>query len=112
MVTLRHLIMTLLVAGMFTAPIRAQAPDSPFRIDPARFVLQQPPPVAAQMHPAGKGAMIGAAAGAGTWGAIGLWYCTIGPSEAGECEPQRWTRGFVVYAAAGAAIGALIGALK
>jgi hypothetical protein len=69
-------------------------------------------PVSAAMHPAAKGAIIGAAAGAGFWGAIGVWYCTIGPHEAGECDNGgQWVRGMAVYGAAGAAIGAVIGAV-
>jgi hypothetical protein len=66
----------------------------------------------AAMHPAAKGAIIGGAAGAGFWGAIGVWYCTIGPHEAGECDNVGdWARGMAVYGAAGAAIGAVIGAV-
>jgi len=112
MSTIRHLIICVLIAAF--VPAHAQQPSSPFRIDTTKFVLQQTaPPVAAQLHPAAKGAIIGGAAGAGTWLAIGVWYCTIGPNEAGECSSRNtWLEGIPVFAAAGAAIGALIGALK
>jgi len=113
MSTIRHLIISALMAAVFIAPASAQAPPSPFRIDTTKFVLQQRPPVAAQMHPAAKGAIIGGAIGAGTYGAIGLWYCTIGPHEAGECGAREWLwQGILLYGGIGAAIGALIGAMK
>jgi hypothetical protein len=113
MSTIRHLIISAFVATVFTPAAYAQAPASPFRIDPTKFTLQQTPPVAAQMHPAAKGALIGGAIGAGAFGAIGLWYCTIGPHEVGECGPREWLgQGLLVYGGAGAAIGALIGALR
>jgi hypothetical protein len=64
------------------------------------------------MHPVAKGAIIGAVAGAGTMGAFGLWYCTIGPSETGDCTGDHWVRGLPLYVGIGAGIGALIGALK
>ena len=71
-----------------------------------------PLPANAAMHPAAKGAIIGGAAGVGFWGAIAVWYCTIGPHEVGECENAgQWARGMAVYGAAGAAIGAVIGAI-
>jgi hypothetical protein len=109
MSTIRHLIISALIASFFITPAHAQAPSSPFRIDTSRFTLQQTPPVAAQMHPAAKGAIIGA----GTYGAIGLWYCTIGPHEVGECGPREWLgQGILLYGGIGAAIGALIGAMK
>jgi hypothetical protein len=63
------------------------------------------------MHPVAKGALIGGLAGAAFVGAVGLWYCTIGPSEAGECENARWWKGLAMYGGAGAGIGALIGAI-
>ena len=69
-------------------------------------------PVNAAMHPAAKGALIGGAAGAGFWGAIAVWYCTIGPSEVGECENSgQWLKGLAAWGAGGAAVGALIGAI-
>jgi hypothetical protein len=113
MSTFRHLILGALIAALLIPSAHAQAPPSPFRIDTTKFTLQQTTPVAAQMHPAAKGALIGGAIGAGTFGAIGLWYCTIGPHEVGECGPREWLgQGLLVYGGAGAAIGALIGALK
>jgi|SRR5688572_12322212 hypothetical protein len=113
MSTVRHLIVSALLAALLIPSAHAQAPSSLFRIDTTKFTLQQTSPVAAQMHPAAKGALIGAAAGAGTWGAIGLWYCTIGPHEVGECGPREWLgQGLLVYGGVGAAIGALIGALR
>jgi hypothetical protein len=113
MSTIRHLIICVLIAA-FVPAAHAQQPSSPFRIDTTKLVLQQTaPPVAAQLHPAAKGAIIGGAVGAGTWLAIGVWYCTIGPNEAGECSSRNtWVEGIPVFAAAGAAIGALIGAVK
>jgi hypothetical protein len=105
----RHLIISLLLVAL---PVQAfaQSAASPFQIDTSRYVLQQPP-VAAQMHPAAKGAIIGAAAGAGTWLAIGVWYCTVGPNEAGECSSRNtWLQGIPLFAGIGAAVGALIGA--
>jgi hypothetical protein len=69
-------------------------------------------PTGAALHPAAKGALIGGAVGAGFWGAIAIWYCTIGPSEVGECENTgQWLKGVAAYGAAGAAVGALIGAI-
>lgn len=114
MSTTRHLIVSALTAALFIPAAHAQQPASPFRIDTTKFVLQQTaPPAAAQMHPAAKGALIGGAIGAGTFGAIGLWYCTIGPHEVGECGPREWLgQGLLVYGGVGAAIGALIGAMK
>ena len=113
MSTIRHLIISGLITLFVIPSAYAQAPASPFRIDTTKFTLQQTPPVAAQMHPAAKGALIGGAIGAGTFGAIGLWYCTIGPHEVGECGPREWLgQGLLVYGGIGAAIGALIGALK
>ena len=110
---IRHLILSAVMAAFLAPSVHAQAPPSPFRIDPTKFTLQQTAPVAAQMHPAAKGALIGGAIGAGTFGAIGLWYCTIGPHEVGECGPREWLgQGLLVYGGIGAAVGALIGALK
>ena len=111
--TIRHLVIAALISA-FVPAAHAQQPASPFRIDTTKLVLQQAaPPLAAQMHPAAKGALIGGAIGAGTLGAIGLWYCTIGPHEVGECGPREWLgQGLLVYGGVGAAIGALIGALK
>ena len=111
--TIRHLILTAVITALLVPSAYAQVPPSPFRFDPAKFTLQQTPPVAAQMHPAAKGALIGGAIGAGAFGAIGLWYCTIGPHEVGECGPREWLgQGLLVYGGIGAAVGALIGALK
>lgn len=111
---IRHLIVALVVAGVVTVPAHAQTPPSPFRIDTSRYSLQQAPlPVASQLHPVAKGALIGAAVGAGTWLGIGLWYCTIGPNEAGECSSTNaWLAGIPLFAGAGAAVGVLIGAVK
>jgi hypothetical protein len=69
-------------------------------------------PVSAAMHPAAKGALIGGAAGAAFVGAVGLWYCTIGPSEEGECDsPRPFWKGLMLWGGAGAGVGALIGAI-
>jgi hypothetical protein len=111
MTTTRHLICVVLVLAVFVPSVHAQAPGSPFSIDTTRYVLQPQPPVAAQMHPAAKGAIIGGAAGAGAWLAIGAWYCTVGPNEAGECSSRNtWLQGIPLFAGIGAAVGALIGA--
>jgi hypothetical protein len=74
--------------------------------------LQRQPPTSAALQPAAKGALIGAAIGAGAWGGIGLWYCTIGPHEVGECGVEQWVPGFLVWGSIGAGIGALIGAMR
>jgi hypothetical protein len=110
---IRHLIIAALIAA-FVPAAHAQQPASPIRIDPTKFELQQTaPPVAAQLHAAAKGAITGGAVGAGTGLAIGVWYCTVGPNEAGECSSRStWLQGIPVFAGAGAAIGALIGAMK
>lgn len=63
----------------------------------------------AAMHPAAKGALIGAAAGAGSLAVFGLWYCTAGP---GECSGENWRRAIPVWTAVGAGVGALIGVLR
>jgi len=113
MSTIRHLIIIVLVATYVPAA-PAQQPASPFRIDTSTFELEQTrAPAAAQMHPAAKAVIIGGAVGAGSWLAIGAWYCTIGPNEAGECSSRdTWVQGIPILAGAGAAIGALIGAMK
>ena len=71
------------------------------------------PAVAAKMHPAAKGAVIGGIAGAGFWGGVGIWYCTVGPNEVGECDNAgQWAKGMLLWSAIGAGVGALIGALR
>lgn len=126
MFAIRHLITCTLLLALAIPPAYAQSTSAePSRLNMAairqmvrlqagRTVnVQQRPVVAASLHPAAKGAVIGAAAGAGAWGAIGLWYCTVGPNEVGECRnSSMWTRGFLLWGAAGAGIGALIGALR
>ena len=109
MSTVRHLIIAILIAPTVAPAAYAQAPGSPFRIDTSQYVLRQAPPVAAQMHPAAKGALIGGAIGAGSWLAIATWYCTIGPNEAGECSSRgTWLDGIPLFAG----VGALVGAVK
>ena len=110
----RHLIIAVLIALMADHAAYAQAPGSPFRINTSHYVLQRTsPPAATGMHPVAKGALIGGAVGAGTWLAIGVWYCTIGPNEAGECSSANtWVGGIPLFAGVGAAVGALIGAAR
>jgi hypothetical protein len=111
---LRHLIVCALLIVLAAPSARAQSnrlriayPDVDSAVFPARSSA------AASLHPAAKGALVGAAAGAGSWGAVGLWYCTVGPNEVGECRNSgMWTRGFLMWSAVGAGIGALIGALR
>jgi hypothetical protein len=114
MSTVRHLIIAALITAIAAPAASAQAPGSPFRIDPERYALQQTaPPVAAQLHPAAKGALIGGAVGAAAWLGIGLWYCTVGPNEVGECSSgHTWVSGIPLFTGVGAAVGALIGAAK
>jgi hypothetical protein len=114
MTIIRHLVVVIITVAMAAVPAHAQSPGSPFRIDTSQYSLQQTPSsVPSQMHPVAKGALIGAAVGAGTWLGIGLWYCTIGPNEAGECSStSTWLGGIPLFAGAGAALGALIGAMK
>jgi hypothetical protein len=121
---LRHFLVSVLVI-VLSAPVTSaqslaadEAPSgtatlSRLQIDWQSLAgLQQPPTVSAALHPAAKGALIGAAVGAGAWGGIGLWYCTIGPNEVGECGVEQWVPGFLVWGGIGAGIGALIGALR
>ena len=107
--TWRQLIISLAIVGIFTSSAAAQS--RPLRLELPPGVTLQQPTVSAALHPAAKGAIIGAASGAGAFGTLALWYCTIGPNEVGECGPHFWTPGVFVYAAIGAGIGALIGAI-
>ena len=117
---LRHLIVCALLTtvaapsahAQSTTAGRSQSASTPrLKIDYAW--PPQRPAVAAAWHPTAKGAAIGAAAGAGTFAAFGLFYCTVGPSEVGECSNGgMWARGLLVWGAAGAGIGALIAALR
>lgn len=118
---LRHLIITVVMVAMAAPSAQAQSGRINLRdavASSARLTLmpvsvpQQQPPVLAALHPAAKGAIIGAAAGAGAVGAIGLWYCTVGPSESGECGSETWGRAIPLWAGIGAGIGMLIGALR
>lgn len=107
MTAVRHLIIAFLLLVLGASPLRGEGLTINYVFPPER------PGVAAKMHPAAKGAVIGGIAGAGFWGGVGIWYCTIGPNEAGECrDAGRWTRGMLAWGAAGAAVGALIGALR
>ena len=107
--TIRQLIIAALVVVFAASPVLAQ--EGRLRI---RYLDPSPPSAAAaSLHPATKGALVGAAAGAGFWGAVGVWYCTVGPNEVGECSNAgMWTRGFLMWSAIGAGVGALIGALR
>jgi hypothetical protein len=122
----RNLIIAAVVVGL-AAPMRAQSTSTSMMSVPPTSVLpvtrgslrinlealgRLQRPASAALHPAAKGAVVGAAIGAGAWGGIGLWYCTIGPNEVGECGVEQWVPGFLVWGGIGAGIGALIGALR
>jgi len=107
MSVLRHLIVVLLFFVVTAPPVHAERLKIHYDFPPDR------PAVAARMHPAAKGAVIGGIAGAGFWGGVGVWYCTVGPNEVGECDnAARWARGVLLWGAIGAGVGALIGALR
>jgi len=107
MTIVRHLIVCLLLVGVAAPPAYAERLKINYVFPPER------PPIAAKMHPAAKGAVIGGLAGAGFWGAVGVWYCTVGPNEVGECSNAgQWARGILFWGAVGAGVGALIGALR
>ena len=108
MTVLRHLIIAVLLLAIVVLPAHAQRLKINYEFPPDR-----PTVAAARMHPAAKGALIGGIAGAGFWGGVGVWYCTIGPNEVGECDNAgQWARGMLLWGAVGAGIGALIGALR
>jgi hypothetical protein len=73
----RYLIVSLLLLLFAVSPAHAQRLKINYVFPPER------PVVAAKLHPAAKGAVIGGVAGAGFFGAVGVWYCTIGPNEVG-----------------------------
>ena len=107
MIRARHLIIGALLLGLVVAPARAQRLKINYVFPPEQ------PLVAAKMHPSAKGALIGSAVGVGFWAGVGVWYCTIGPNEAGECSSTgQWGRGMLLWGAVGAGVGALIGALR
>jgi hypothetical protein len=123
MTFLRHLITYTAVFALAVPAAYAQSNDSRWsRFDfsyatnaqeSGNAVPTQSAAGTTSLHPAAKGALIGAAVGVASWGAIGLWYCTIGPNEVGECSNARmWTQGFAVWGGVGAAVGALIGAIR
>lgn len=106
---LRHLIISALLIAITVTSAHAQSGHLKINYDFA----QQPQRTAAALHPAAKGALIGGAVGAGFWGGVGIWYCTIGPNEVGECSNTgQWARGMLLWGAVGAGIGALIGAIR
>lgn len=107
MTALRCVVVCLLLSAFAVRPAYAE----PLKIN---YVFPPDRPVAAaKLHPAAKGAVIGAVAGAAFWGGVGVWYCTIGPNEVGECDNAgQWARGVLVWSALGAGVGALIGALR
>src|SRR5688572_24786499 len=105
----RQLIISLAIVGIFAPSAAAQL--RPLRLELPPGVRLQQPVTSAALHPAVKGGLIGAAVGGGALGAIVLWYCTIGPSEPGECSSARWGRGISIWVGGGAGIGALIGAI-
>src|SRR5215216_5681235 len=107
MTALRHLILCLLISVVAVALAQAE------RLKMNYVFPSTGPAVAAKMHPAAKGAVIGGIAGAGFWGGVGVWYCTVGPNEVGECRNAgQWARGILFWGAVGAGVGALIGALR
>jgi len=104
---LRHLIIGALLLACTALPARAERLKIDYVFPPDR------PAIAAKMHPAAKGAVIGGVAGAGFWGGVGIWYCTVGPNEVGECDNAgQWAKGMLLWSAIGAGVGALIGALR
>ncbi len=104
---LRHLIIGVLVLAFTALPARAERLKINYVFPPDR------PAIAAKMHPAAKGAVIGGVAGAGFWGGVGIWYCTVGPNEVGECDnASQWAKGMLLSSAIGAGVGALIGAFR
>lgn len=104
----RHLIIVFLLLAVAAAPARAERLKINYTFPPDGRPL-----VAAKMHPAAKGAVIGGLTGAGFWGGVGVWYCTVGPNEPGECSNVgQWARGMLLWGAVGAGVGALIGALR
>jgi len=109
---LRHLIIALAIVSV-SHPVSAQNRRLNLTVAPELLVPAAPQqPGGSGMHPVAKGALIGGAVGAAFVGAVGLWYCTIGPNEVGECESPRWLwKGLAIYGGAGAGIGALIGAI-
>ena len=107
MQTIRQLIIGVLILAFIAPPVAAQSLNLTY---PAQLLQQ--PRVSPALHPAAKGAIIGGAAGGATIGLVGLWYCTIGPSEVGECTAGQWSRSIALWAGVGAGIGALIGALR
>jgi hypothetical protein len=104
---IRQLITGLLILALAVSPAAAQS----LNLSYPPQLLQQPR-VSPALHPAAKGAVIGGAVGGATIGLVGLWYCTIGPSEVGECTAGQWSRNIALWAGVGAGIGALIGALR
>jgi hypothetical protein len=104
---LRHLIIGALLLAFTALPARAERLKIDYVFPPDR------PAIAAKMHPAAKGAVIGGVAGAGFWGGVGIWYCTVGPNEVGECDNAgQWAKGMLLWSAIGAGVGALIGAFR
>jgi hypothetical protein len=107
MSVLRHLSIAVLLLAFTALPVRAERLKLNYVFPPDR------PAVAAKMHPAAKGAVIGGLAGAGFWGGVGVWYCTVGPNEVGECDNAgQWAKGMLLWGAIGAGVGALIGAIR
>ena len=105
MTVLRQLIIAVLLLAFAALPAHAQRLKINYEFPPDR--------AAARMHPAAKGAVIGGIAGAGFWGGVGVWYCTVGPNEVGECDNAgQWARGMLLWSAIGAGVGALVGALR
>jgi len=99
-------------AAQSASPAAPERPRLNLTVPAAQLIPQgQQPRAAAALHPAAKGAIIGGAIGAGSFGALGLWYCTIGPHEVGECGIEQWVPGLLVWGGVGAGVGALIGAI-
>jgi hypothetical protein len=97
---LRHLIIGALLLAFTALPAHAERLKIDYVFPPDH------PAIAAKMHPAAK-------AGAGFWGGIGIWYCTVGPNEVGECDNAgQWAKGMLLWSAIGAGVGALIGAFR
>ena len=107
MTACRYLIVCLLLSAFAVRPAYAERLKINYVFPPDR------PVAAGRLHPAAKGAMIGGVAGAAFWGGVGVWYCTVGPNEVGECDNAgQWARGMLLWSAVGFGVGALIGALR
>jgi hypothetical protein len=106
MTALRYLIVCLVLSAFAVRPAYAERLKINYVFPPDR------PVAAAKLHPAAKGAVIGGVAGAVFWGGVGVWHCTIGPNEVGECDSARQWRAECCCGALLALVCALVGAFR